>query len=98
MRQKNKTKKQKATQKFVEMPLLEINDIVNNKYMLSRWGALYEAVNIIYEHSLDRQKDFASLDLKPLAIQKYVDNKADEILQRMSSKEKGSHQEVGCGG
>ena len=51
--------------------------------MLSRWGALFDAINTIYEHSLDRNADFADLDLKPLAIQKYVDYKADEILQKM---------------
>ncbi|MEO5581480.1 MAG: hypothetical protein ABIR66_02215 [Saprospiraceae bacterium] len=86
MRQKNKTKKQKAQEKHEDMPLLEINTIVNNDYMLSRWAGLFEAVNVIYEHSLDRKQDFAELDLKPLAIQKYVDIKSDEIHRRLTEE------------
>lgn len=86
MRQKNKTKKQKKAEVQVDMPLLDIDVIVNDKYMLSRWAGLFEAVNVIYEHSLDRKKDFADLDLKPLAIQKYVDIKSDEIHQRLCNE------------
>lgn len=86
MRQKNKTKKQKALEKQIDMPLLSIDEVVTNDYMLSRWAGLFEAVNVIYEHSLDRKKDFAELDLKPLAIQKYVDFKSDEILQRITAE------------
>jgi hypothetical protein len=64
-------------------PSSSVEAIFANDYRFSRWAALFEGINLIYEHSLDRNEKFNDLDLKPLAIQKYVENKADEILQKM---------------
>jgi hypothetical protein len=93
MKRKNKTSKIKRAP-LTDEEFLDggcINSIINNDYRLSRWASLAEAVNLIYEHSLDRNKKFNELDLKPLAIQKYVENKSDEILQRINrEKEKQS--------
>lgn len=71
----------KKRKKQVDPPSDWIEKTLSNDYMLARWVALYEGVNLIAEHSLERNKHFDDLDLKPLAIQKFIDYKSDEIMQ-----------------
>jgi hypothetical protein len=70
--------------KKVEPPVDWIEKTLGNDYMLARWAALFEGVNLIAEHSTDRNKHFDDLDLKPLAIQKFIDYKSDEIMQEIA--------------
>lgn len=71
----------KKRKKQNEPPSDWIQKTLENDYKLARWAALYEGVNLIAEHSLERNSHFDDLDLKPLAIQKFVDYKSDEIMQ-----------------
>ena len=57
----------------------------------SRWFALLEAIDIIDEQCLERNKDFESLNLEPLALKKYIENMCDrhaKIIEREEEKEK----------
>lgn len=67
--------------KKVEPPKDWVQKTLENDYMLARWAALYEGVNLIAEHSIERNRMFDDVDLKPLAIQKFIDYKSDEIMQ-----------------
>lgn len=87
-KKKQKLKKIKKEKALVTTPLIPIEDVLKDSYQFSRWIALYEAVNIIFEHSQERNKNFADVELKPLAIQKFVDIKADEVLQQIYANQK----------
>ncbi len=66
----------------------DITEILTNDYKFSRWAALHEAVNLIFDHSKERNQNFVNIDLKPLAIQKFVEIKSDEILEQMEREQK----------
>jgi hypothetical protein len=78
-----KNKPKRKPRKVKEPDKNWVNDVMTNNYKLARWAALFEAIDVIHGHSLARNKKFNDLDLKPLAIQKYVDTKADDILQEI---------------
>lgn len=82
---KRKTREQPKTQKQrkVKNPVNWVDDVMSNNYKLARWAALFEAIDVIQSHSVERNRKFNDLDLRPLAIQKYVDTKADDILQEI---------------
>ena len=44
-----------------------------NKFQLSRWIALFEAVNIIADKAEKNGEDFDGMSLKQTAIEDYVD-------------------------
>jgi len=65
----------------------KLNVDVMNNYQLSRWLALTEAVNIIAEMADDKRADFENINLKPIAIEKYVDNMSDIINRRLNEED-----------
>lgn len=58
-----------------------------DNYELSRWGALYHAVNMIAEVAEDRNTEFDALKLDQIALNKYVDEYSDDIYHRMTVDE-----------
>ena len=44
---------------------------------LSRWYALYEAVNLIADECEERNIDFETLNLEPLSLRKYIEKTSD---------------------
>ena len=61
---------------------LDINTM--DDYAVSRWGALFHAVNMIAEVAEERNTDFDDVHLDQIAINKYVDEYADDIYHRMT--------------
>ena len=60
-----------------------IDDVLDDDYKLARWAALIDAIDLINGHGVDRNKKFEDIDLKPLAITKYIDFKADTIYEEI---------------
>ena len=54
-------------------------------YELCRWSALEEAINVIGDKCDERNINFASVELKPLEILKYVDSATDKIYEKVST-------------
>ena len=50
---------------------------------LSRWIALYEAVNTIADKAEEKNISFDKIDLKPIAIHKYMDATENVILKKV---------------
>jgi hypothetical protein len=50
---------------------------------LSRWIALYEAVNTIADKAEEKNIPFDMVELKPLAIHKYMDSTENIILKKV---------------
>lgn len=50
---------------------------------LSRWIALYEAVNAIADKAEEKNIPFEKIELKPLAIHKYMDATENTILKKV---------------
>jgi hypothetical protein len=49
---------------------------------LSRWICLYEAVNMIADKAEEKKLSFNDIDIKPLAIYKYMESMEDIILKQ----------------
>ena len=73
----------KRKRKTFELPADWVQKTLNNDYRLARWAALFEGVNLIGDHCVERNKQFGDVDLKPLAIQKFIDYKSDEIMEEI---------------
>jgi hypothetical protein len=50
---------------------------------LSRWIALYEAVNMIADKAREKNIPFEKVEIKPLAIYKYMESTEDITLKRI---------------
>jgi hypothetical protein len=50
---------------------------------LSRWIALYEAVNTIADKAEEKNIPFDKVELKPIAIHKYMDATENNILKKV---------------
>lgn len=57
-------------------------------YVLSRWAALYESINMIADKAEERQLPFEQVELKPLKILEYVDATSDIIMRKILEKNK----------
>lgn len=55
----------------------------NEASELSRWIALYEAVNTIADKAEEKNIPFDRVELKPLAIHKYMDATENTILKKV---------------
>jgi hypothetical protein len=55
--------------------MLVIKEMAN--FELSRWYALFEAVNLLADECDERGKDFESLNLEPLHLRKYIEKTCD---------------------
>jgi hypothetical protein len=59
-------------------------------YEFCRWSALLEAIDLIDEQCKSNNKSFDDIDLKPLAIQKYVDTGAEDIQRKLEAEIKNA--------
>jgi hypothetical protein len=59
-------------------------------YTLSRWAALYEAINMIADKTEEKQMSFERVELKPLKILEYVDATSDIIMRKMLEQKKNT--------
>lgn len=50
---------------------------------LSRWIALYEAVNMIADKAEEKNIPFEKVEIKPLAIYKYMESTEDITLKKI---------------
>jgi hypothetical protein len=57
-------------------------------YVLSRWAALYESVNMIADKAEEKQIPFENIDLKPLKILEYVESTSDIIMRKLLEENK----------
>jgi hypothetical protein len=49
---------------------------------LARWICIYEAVNMIADKAEEKKLSFKDIDIKPLAIYKYMESMEDIILKQ----------------
>ena len=54
---------------------------------LSRWMALYEAINYIGDKAEEKNISFDTLDLKPLAIHRYMKSVENIFLKKILQEE-----------
>lgn len=64
-----------------------VNVETMNNFQLSRWAALVEGINIISEKADDKRQKFERVNLKPLALKKYVDGVCDNICRVMNRED-----------
>lgn len=55
-------------------------------FELSRWSALYEAVNFIADECADRGENFQTIKLEPLYIRKYVESTCDNFARQIDAE------------
>jgi len=70
------------------------NDVYNgmSNFEISRWIALFEAVNIVADKADDRNVDFKRVSIKQPAIENYIDKTCDNICRYLDEKMKvGEH-------
>lgn len=60
-----------------------LNNIEKEALYLSRWIALYEAINIISEEAIQRKKDFNKLKLSAVKIKKYISSVENHIQKKL---------------
>lgn len=46
-------------------------------FEIARWQALMDAIEILNEKCEDRKQDFNTLDIKPKAVEKYIESTCD---------------------
>jgi hypothetical protein len=78
MKKKFKFKKDK-TNKI----LSKWDKIHQNASEFSRWVCLYEAVNMIADKAEEKKIPFNKVEIKPLAIYKYMESTEDIILKQV---------------
>lgn len=54
----------------------QILDAMGN-FEIARWQAMMDAVELINETCQERKKDFNAVDIKPKAIEKYIESTCD---------------------
>lgn len=54
----------------------EMLDAMSN-FEIARWQALMDAIEIVNEKCEDRKKDFNTIDIKPKAIEKFIESTCD---------------------
>lgn len=64
-------------------PKREITIDGMNLYELCRWASLKEAIDIVADKCEERKIDFATFELKPLDLLKYVDSMTDVFYNRV---------------
>ena len=64
-----------------------LNDVSMSLYVLARWGALMEGVNLVADACEEKGVDFETVNLEPLALRKYVEGTCDSIYRRMKNEE-----------
>lgn len=58
------------------------DEIYKETAELARWICLYEAVNMIADKAEEKNLPFDKLDIKPLAIYKYMESMEDIIIKK----------------
>lgn len=53
-------------------------------YEIARWSALFDGVNLIAEVAEEKGIDFESIKIDQIALNKYVDEHADTVLEKMT--------------
>lgn len=54
----------------------EMLDAMSN-FEIARWQALMDAIEILNEKCEDRKQDFNKLDIKPKAVEKFIESTCD---------------------
>jgi hypothetical protein len=54
-------------------------------FEIARWQALMDAVNMVAEKAADRKINFNSLDIKPSAIEHYVEATCDIYCRKITA-------------
>ncbi len=70
------------------------NTIEMSDFEISRWYALYEAVNFIADECESRGIDFESIRLEPLYIKKYVEKTCDIFARRLQEQRADAEKQV----
>jgi hypothetical protein len=70
--------------KKIKVKINQDNDESMSLYELARWRSLMESVSIIGE-KLDRDNNSRTNWIKPIAIQKYVDERTDSMLFELAN-------------
>ncbi len=64
---------------------LKVEDL--NNYQVARWWALTYGVNLVADKAEERGINFDDLNINRTALEKYVDELADDILHQIETGE-----------
>lgn len=64
---------------------VKVDDL--NNYEMARWWALAYGVNLVADKAEERGIDFNELNINRTALEKYVDELADDILHQIETGE-----------
>lgn len=62
-----------------------------NNFQISRWAALMEGVNIIMDMAEANNTNPDDIELKPIALKKYIDSTCDIICRKMNEAEENEN-------
>jgi hypothetical protein len=68
---------------------LKVEDL--NNYQVARWWALAYGVNLVADKAEERGINFEDLNINRTALEKYVDELADDILHQIETGEEYDH-------
>ena len=69
----------------IDKKIIENIDIEKmDNFRLARWAALVEGVNLVAEMADEKKKRFDNVELKPLALMKYIESTCDQICRKMN--------------
>lgn len=71
---------------------LNVNDMSN--FELARWYALMDAIQIISDKASDRNIKFDKVDIKPSAVEKYIEATCDIYCRKLDAIENSLEQPV----
>jgi hypothetical protein len=75
--------KQKDNENTVEITTHNLREQDKEMYVLSRWAALFDAIDLIADTAADKNIPFDSLELNPLKIRDYVDSTSDIVMRKL---------------
>ena len=63
-------------------------------FELSRWCALFNAINVIGEECEERNIDFNTLKLSPISLDRYINNTCDQIAKNIINERKSQNKNI----
>lgn len=81
-----KTKKSKvegSEEEDVQVRTHNLREQDKEMYVLSRWAALFEAIDLIADTAAEKNIPFDNLELNPLKIRDYVDSTSDIVMRKL---------------
>lgn len=82
MRKAKQTNKERE-EEAVEVRVHNLPEQEKELYILSRWAALFDAVDMIADTAAEKNIPFERVNLNPLDIRDYVDATSDIVMRKL---------------